>query len=219
MSDDTLDIDRYSRQRAEDYVRHHRKSPRTTLTTWRERQVLTTALRLAGSPDTVLDLPCGTGRFWPAIEAAGVRELIAADNSEGMLAQAALARLSPTLPTQLLRTSAFAIDLPDGCVPFVASMRFFHHLARAEDRLTALRELHRVTTDHVAISLWVDGNVQAWRRRLQPEPVVEAGYGKRRCIARMQWEAEVARAGFSVARRWSMWPGLTMWALYLLKKQ
>lgn len=215
---DRADKDHYTLHRADAYATHHQKSARTKLTTRRERALLSRALRRAGQPRVVLDLPCGTGRFWPAIAAAGTERLLAADNSEGMLEVARRFKVRPGFPEQLINTSLFAIDLPEASVDFVACMRFFHHLAYPEDRRAALAEIGRVTRQFAAISLWVDGNLGAWRRRGRRQPALERGYGKRICIPRRDIEADFAAAGFAVLAHYDVWPRLAMWRMYLLAK-
>lgn len=212
------DKDHYTLSRASAYETHHEKSARTKRTTDRERNLLVRALRRAGSPQVVLDLPCGTGRFWPAIVESGAQRLIAADNSDGMLAVAQGNALGPSFPEQLINTSLFAIDLPDESVDFFACMRFFHHLAHREDRLAVLAEIRRVTRRFAAISLWVDGNLGAWRRRGRRPPTLERGYGKRICLPRGEIERDFAAADFHVVDHFDVWPRLTMWRLYLLEK-
>lgn len=212
------DKDHYTHNRADAYATHHEKSARTKLTTRRERELLSRALRRAGNPQVLLDLPCGTGRFWPAIAAAGAKRLIAGDNSDGMLEVAGRNALGPDFPEQFINTSLFAIDLPDESVDFFACMRFFHHLAHTEDRLTALAEIKRVTRRFAAISLWVDGNLGAWRRRGRRPATLERGYGKRICLPRIEIERDFATAGFAVVEHFDVWPRLAMWRMYLLEK-
>lgn len=219
MESKSLDVDAYSKERAASYEAHHRKSSRTELTTSRERRLLSDALRAAGSPAKALDLPCGTGRFWPAFAAAGVRELLASDNSEGMLGIAGAAIPDAGIPVSLFRTSVFEIDLPAASVPVIACMRFFHHLSRSEDRLRALRELHRVSSRDVIVSLWTDGCLQSLlRSRRRKVSRQTAGYGKRICIEREVFETEIATSGFDIVSRRRVWPGLSMWTFYHLRK-
>jgi len=215
---DTDKKDHYAQNRAGAYAKHHDKNLRTRLTTYRERQLLGRSLALAGVPDVVLDLPCGTGRFWPAIADAGVTRLIAADNSESMLKVADRYRLRSDYPENLLQTSAFDINLADSSVDFIACMRFFHHLVHRQDRLDALAELNRVSRRFAAISLWVDGNLGAWRRRGMKSTKIERGYGRRVCVARSDIESDFGAAGFSVIEHFDVWPKITMWRLYLLEK-
>jgi ubiquinone/menaquinone biosynthesis C-methylase UbiE len=211
--------DHYSLNRAGEYDQHHKKSLRARLTSERELALLKQSLKIAGVPETVLDLPCGTGRFWPAIAEAGVKRLIAGDYSEGMLAVAQRNRLSDSFPEQLIRTSVFDIDLPDNSVDFIACMRFFHHLYHRPDRLSALAELQRVARGHVAVSLWVDGNLASWRRRGRKPAAPERGYGKRVCIDSDDIEADFATAGFTIRERMDVWPRISMWRMYLLEQR
>lgn len=211
------ETDHYSLARAHKYHAHHQASLRTRLTDWREQGCLTQALIDARSPATLLDLPCGTGRFWPAAAKAGVCSLIAADGSPGMLEVAAANRLSPSIPQQLLETSAFAIDLPDNCVDIAACLRFYHHLAMPEDRSRLLSELIRVSRQHLIISLWVDGNYAGNRRMRKPAKPPVSGYGPRICRHRGEVEAEFVDAGCRIIRHYDVWPGLYMWRFYLLE--
>lgn len=209
--------DHYTPDRARHYEEHHAKSLRNRLTTWRERACLYRALRDAGRPESALDLPCGTGRFWPVFARAGVRTLIAGDGSKGMLEVAETNRLGPALPQDLIETSAFDMALPDGCVDFAACLRFYHHLALPEDRRVLLAELKRVSRRYAAVSLWVDGNLAGNRRMRKPPPPDDAGYGRRRCRRRSEVEAEFAEAGLRIVARYDVWPFIYMWRLYLLE--
>jgi len=179
--------------------------------------VLSAALKHAGTGLTALDLPCGAGRFWPAFEHAGVTSLIAGDISEGMLEVAKGNRLSDTIPARLEMMSAFEIELPDNSVDFIACMRFLHHLSLAEDRLQTLSELRRVSRQYVAISLWSDGNLGAWRRSKKPPVEPKPGFGRRICRSRNDIEAEFRQAGFVIVDHFDVWPKLSMWRLYLLE--
>jgi hypothetical protein len=44
-------------------------------------------------------------------------------------------------------------------------MRLLHHIGLPEDRNTILKEFSRVTRGEILVSLWVDGNLQASRRK------------------------------------------------------
>lgn len=235
----------YSQERAASYDAHHAKSLRNRLTTWRERQCLREALSLGAPLGRLLDLPCGTGRFADALVGLDYNHLTIADNSPGMLARAVGAyeeRLvaddkATTMPGELSsqahashvesstsrfdarELSAFDIDLPDASVDFIACMRFFHHLAYAEDRERVLTEFRRVSSasSMVAITLWVDGNLGAWRRGRKAAAPLVRGFDRRRVINREQIEAEFAATGYNIVRHWDLWPGVTMWRQYLLQ--
>jgi SAM-dependent methyltransferase len=209
--------DAYTLRRAERYHSDHDRSLRARLTSYREKHGLYLALKDAGPLESALDLPCGTGRFWPPIQAAGIRRLIAGDISEGMLTVAASNRLSADLPAELLELSAFDVALPDKSVDIAVCMRFYHHLARPEDRVQLLTELSRVARRYIAVSLWVDGNFRSWKGRERFRSTGEAGYGKRICRPRGEVEAEFTQAGLRIAGHYDVWPLLDMWRLYLLE--
>jgi SAM-dependent methyltransferase len=213
----TSDSDPYGGGSAEKYDQHHRNRLRTRMTTRREIGVLRKALKIAGRCPTALDLPCGTGRFWPAFADAGVGDLIAADVSQGMLDVAQANRLSSTIPSRLECMSAFNIELPDNAVTFIACMRFLHHLSLATDREQVLSELRRVSSNFVAISLWVDGNLGARRRMRKTPPAPAQGFGRRICRPTAEVEREFQNAGFRIVQHFDVWPKLSMWRLYLLQ--
>lgn len=209
--------DHYSPDRAANYKAHHQRRLRNRLTNWREQQCLRRALTDAGRPSRLLDLPCGTGRFWTAAVSAGCETLIAADGSPAMLDEARGSAVNPRVPERLLETSAFAIDLPDNCVDAAVCLRFLHHLASAEDRRTVLKELIRVSRRHVIVSLWVDGNYAGNRRLRKPQRPAESGYGRRICRRRVEVAAEFESLGLNIIRHYDVWPAIYMWRFYLLE--
>ena len=212
-------LSHYSLDGAKHYAAHHDTSLRTRITTWRERALLATALRHIGGAESVLDVPCGTGRFWPVLFGSGAQEIIAADNSDGMLEVARAAWPGWADRLRLLNTSIFALDLPDGAVDVVSCMRFMHHLALPEDRARALSELRRVCRRYVIASLWVDGNLQSGRRlRHDARHPPTAGYGPRRCLPRAAFERECAAAGLAIETWFDVAPGWSMWRFYVLRK-
>lgn len=172
----------------------------------------------------MLDLPCGAGRFWPMLAEQPNRVILAADNSADMLN---IARASqPAHITEHVRTfqtSAFAIDLPDNSVDSIFCMRLLHHIEEPEHRLALLKEFHRTTRDSVIISLWVDGNYKAWRRkklekqRLQEDPCYKSA--NRFVISQKTVEQEFVQAGFSIQNHLDFIPGYSMWRVYVLRKK
>src|SRR3989344_4595606 len=94
------------------------------------------------------------------------RGVLAADNSVDMLDTACSAQ-NPEVVARVntFQTSAFDIDLGVNAVDCIFCIRLLHHIESSEHRLAILREFHRVSRDSVILSLWVDGNYKAWRRR------------------------------------------------------
>jgi SAM-dependent methyltransferase len=106
------------------------------------------------------------GPFLAVAGAKPSREIIGADNSASMLEVASKAQPADVVKrVRRLQTSAFEIDLPDNAVDSIFCMRLLHHIGDASHRMALLREFHRVSRDSVIISLWVDGNFKAWKRK------------------------------------------------------
>jgi len=215
--------EKYDRVHAQQYFDKHHESLSRRLSNWREQRLARQCLEDAGNPDTVLDLPCGAGRFWPMLAENIHRQIYAADNSGDML-QVALAHQPEHLAERVIpfRTSAFAIDMPDASVDNIFCMRLLHHVASPEHRLAILREFHRVTRDTVVVSLWVDGNYKSWRRKK-----LEAKRGKlsgdhanqnRFIVARKEIESEFHAADFEIINHRDFLMGYAMWRMYIIRK-
>ena len=157
---------KYDTTHCQAYFDKHQASASRRVSNYLEQRMANKALQLTTNVSSCLDLPCGTGRFWDRLFLSGVQDLIAADYSQDMLNLAARVRpLAQVKKTKLLKTSAFAIDLPDQSVDLLFCMRLLHHIGVPEDRSTILKEFSRVTRDEILVSLWVDGNLQASRRK------------------------------------------------------
>ena len=161
------------------------------LVSWRKRLLLRRALADAGDFGKILDLPCGDGKFWSAFRNVGVTSLLAAEVSKGMLDVASGNRLSAEFPAKLTLTSAFDIDLGDGSVDFAACIDFYQHLKGMEQQEKLLLEFARVSREYLALS-------------------VSAGP----CT-----EKKITQSGFNIEASYDLWPVLSSWRLYLLRKQ
>ena len=215
--------DKYDQAHAQQYLEKHQTGLARKLSDYRDQQLARRALSLAGEPNLVLDLPCGAGRFWSTLAKQPNRIILAADNSADMLNTALLGQ--PAHITERVRTfqtSAFAINLPDNAVDNIFCMRLLHHIEKAEHRLAMLREFHRTTRDTVIISLWVDGNYKAWRRRalekkrLRKDPRYTSQ--NRFVIPAKTAEQEFKQAGFTIQTHLDFIPCYSMWRVYVLRK-
>lgn len=206
----------YDTERASAYHRHHQKNLRTRISTARERQLTARAIARLPVTDTVLDLACGTGRFWPVIDRCATT-IVAVDNSEAMLHEA-LAHARPNPHRLAVCGSAFRLPFRDRSFDVVVCMRFLHHLAHSEDRVEALAEFRRVARHGAVVSLWTDGSRQA-RRRLQKQDIgsLPGGFGRRVCVERTTIERDFAVAGFHDPVGFDFAPGLSMWRVYALR--
>lgn len=190
---------------------------------WRDRQLARQALKVAGEPGLVLDLPSGAGRFWPVLAEHTNRVILAADPSQDALALGETRCDGQTLQRiKTFQTSALAIDLSDNAVDCIFSMRLFHHIASSDERSAVLREFHRVTRDTAIIALWVDGNIKSWRRKRLEHCRATDGQAlprnNRFVVGRGQIEAEFSDAGFDILSHHDVLPGYAMWRVYVLRK-
>ena len=74
----------------------------------------------------VVDLGCGTGRFYEMLAAELGARVIGLDPSEKMIDQAR--RKPATSPVVFGRASAHELPLPHGCVDLVFMSQIYHHL-------------------------------------------------------------------------------------------
>ncbi|QXI25412.1 class I SAM-dependent methyltransferase [Pseudomonas iranensis] len=212
--------EKYDDQHAQRYLRKHQQSLGRRLSHWRDEQVGRKALALAGDPGLVLDLPCGAGRFWPMLAEKPNRVIIGADNSESMIKTALQGQPAEVVKrVQPLHTSAFDIALPDNSVDSIFCMRLLHHIGEAEHRRVILREFERVTRDSVIVSLWVDGNFKAWKRKRAERDRPSHDYQNRFLIPAATIEKEFEQAGFRIQEQLDFIPLYAMWRVYVLRKR
>lgn len=215
--------EKYDKDHAREYFLKHQAGLARRLSHKRDEQLARRALALAGEPGLVLDLPCGAGRFWPLLAEKPNRVIIGADNSEAMI-ETACAAQPPEVVARVrpLQTSAFAIDLPDNAVNSIFCMRLFHHIGEAAHRKTILSEFQRVSRDSVILSLWVDGNFKAWRRKKlelrRSAKAEQDNYQNRFVLPAETVEEEFRAAGFRIQERLDFLPFYAMWRVYVLRK-
>ena len=174
------------------YAGKHERTLGRRLSNWRERRVVSAALRSLGPITTVLDVPSGTGRFLPALALFRLH-VITMDLSAEMLTQGR--RHYPRFRHQPLATVGSASDVPlaDESVDAVLCSRLLHHFARPEDRIGILRELARVCRVGVVVSFF-DAASLKHRRRLRRR-ARRGRPGNRHAVTRGQFAEEAGRAG------------------------
>lgn len=212
--------EKYDDQHAQRYLRKHKESLGRRLSHWRDEQLARKALAVAGDPGLVLDLPCGAGRFWPMLAEKPNRVIIGADNSESMIKTALQGQPADVVErVRPLHTSAFDIALPDNSVDSIFCMRLLHHIGESEHRQVILREFERVSRDSVIVSLWVDGNFKAWKRKRAERDRPSHDYQNRFLIPAATIEKEFEQAGFRIQEQLDFIPLYAMWRVYVLRKR
>jgi ubiquinone/menaquinone biosynthesis C-methylase UbiE len=211
---------RYDLDDAQQYFHKHRTGLFHRLTTWRERVIARKALALAGDPHVVLDLPCGTGRFWSVLAEKPERRILAADSSEEMLRVAGQMQPGDLVErVECFQCSAFETGLDDGSVDNIFCIRLLHHFVESSQRLAMLREFHRVTRDTVCISLWIDGNYKAYRRTKHEAKRSQENHHSRYVVKRRTVESEFRKAGFQIMGHFDFLKFYSMWRIYVLRKE
>ena len=220
MSENLEVSNRYDEKQAKLYFEKHRHGFWHRVSNWWEQHMAARAVAMAGEPESVLDLPCGAGRFWELLARVPDRQLVAADYSQDMV-DTALNFQSPHIAKRFktFQTSAFDIKLPDAAVDCIFCMRLLHHIAEGEARMKMFREFHRVSRNTVCISLWVDGNLQALRLRRSQRRRQNRQYYTRFLFDRSQIEPEFHQSGFEIMGYVDLLPGLSMWRTYVLKRR
>ena len=117
---------------------------------------------------------------------------------------------------ELMKTSAFAIDLPENVVDLVFCMRLMHHIGCSGDRIKILKEFARVSRGSSIVSLWVDGNLQSRRRRQLEKMRTGRKFQNRFVIPPEDFEADSVAAGHKIIGHFDMFPGISMWRTYVL---
>jgi ubiquinone/menaquinone biosynthesis C-methylase UbiE len=211
---------KYDDAHAQTYFEKHEHEFWRKLSNWRDHQIARKALRIAGNPQSVLDTPCGTGRFWDVLAEDPNRIIHASDYNQTMIDAGMLNRPKEiTSRIKSFQASAFDLPVPDCFVDNIFCIRFVHHLGKTEERETLLKEFHRVTKDTVIMSLWVDGNLKAKRRKAQDKDRLAAHpYQNRFVIPVKTIEAEFAANGFAVIERLDFIKYYHMWRTYVLRK-
>jgi SAM-dependent methyltransferase len=202
----------------EQYADKHKASLARRLNDAREQQLLRNCLAFIETPRSVIDIGCGPGRFWPVLAQSGADRLFGLDVSAAMLNYAK--HNSPD-GNRFLACAGSVTDLPlkDDSFDCVVAMRLLHHFGEADGRQRAISELRRVAASNVVVSLWVDGNYKAWRRRRLEERRPERDYANRHIFNRATLASEFQAAGLSIVRHFDLIPGYSQWRYYVLACQ
>ncbi|WP_448120107.1 class I SAM-dependent methyltransferase [Pseudomonas veronii] len=164
---------------------------RQRLAAWRDGRLVRNALKVAGEPGLILDLACGSGRFWPVLAEHVNRVILASDNSQDMLDHARTHHPAALLKrVKTFQGSAFSIGLSANAVDCIFCLELFRHVPSSEGRQALLQEFHRVSRDTVIVSV----------------------------ASRTPVEGEFCQAGFQVLNHQEFIPGSSVWRVYVLRK-
>ncbi|MDA1074484.1 MAG: methyltransferase domain-containing protein [Proteobacteria bacterium] len=200
----------------EQYATKHRETVFRRLNDHREKRLLAKSLAKIQPPDSLIDVGCGPGRFWPVLCKTPATTLCGLDVSHSMLA---FARDHQPDGGHFLTTSGSVTQLPfaDAAFDCVVAMRLLHHFGEVEERAQAISELRRIARRNVIVSLWVDGNYKAWRRQALEKRRSARSYQNRHVFKREVLHQEFTEAGLNVRHHLDLLPGYSQWRYYVLE--
>lgn len=203
--------DRYSYEYSKHYYNRHKRGGLKAISNKLEQRMAARALQMAGNPTSVMDLPCGAGRFWETLLTQGVQKIVGVDQAEGMIR--VCKEMTPAIQLKhidLLQGDAKHIPVPDKSIQTVFCMRLLHHIDIKSYRLEIYKEFQRVATDTVCISYWVDGNLKSAINLRRP-------HKNQNYMNQATLEAEFIEAGFEIIGHVDMLPFYSPWRTYVLK--
>lgn len=182
-----------------------------------EREVAAVREVLGSVPahDTVLDMPCGAGRFFPVLSEQ-FTSIIAADISPVLLGLAGEKAVELGMNVALACADAKATRFQDESVDCVFCNRLLHHLLTSDERLCVLREIHRISRRFAVVSFF------DYRRFLHCRVLIKRLQGRRRNYDQHpgfeEFGREIGDAGFILRQTVQVRPFWTAQKLLLLEK-
>ena len=163
----------------------------------REAAVVRKILKSLGKCETVLDLPCGAGRFLESLSAPD-RLVVEADVSDSMLALARKRGAVLGAAATFVQADAARLDFAANAFDAVFCNRLLHHLESASERLCILREFQRVTARHLIISFFDYRRFGFLRTLLKRLKKRRPDYQRQPSLR--EFSQELESAGFAVER-------------------
>lgn len=176
---------------AEGYDRRRFERPLQRVKHGRDVGLVRKLLERAGGVRTVLDLPCGTGRLFEPLQAAGYR-LLGADISPEMIAQ----RGGEDAQLGVVLADSESLPLKEGALDAVVSLRFLFHVREDAAREGILREMGRVANRAVVGQVRYRSTLKHLGRWLRSRVGLSRKY--RPSQGHREIEAELARAGLEL---------------------
>jgi SAM-dependent methyltransferase len=189
-----------SSQVADDYDFHRFSSPERQKRNVRKWAAIRKALSLTSGVKTILDLPCGTGRFTGGLAREGY-EVIGSDISLEMLQKAARVDVGKSPDGKqlavrgYLQANAEKLPLRDDSLDCVVCIRFMMHVDPAT-RVRMLREFRRVSRRWAI----VDYRHKYTFRYVLSHTFGKLGFGRTPLsrVSRKDLEQEFRDAGFAI---------------------
>ena len=145
------------------YKQQRYRSLDQALVDWREQRILTailTSCQLQGG--TLLDVPCGYGRFTALFARLGIK----ATGADAWYDMAHVARQEqgPPAHTRWLQADLAHLPFADSAFDCALSIRLLHHRFTQDERIQMVRELGRVARRYVVFSFYHHASLHAVTR-------------------------------------------------------
>ena len=167
----------------------------TPLARWKHRrdeELVLALLARSGPHASVLDLPCGTGRLFPALARAAPL-VLGADLALEMMQAGRAARPEARVP--LFQADALRLPLAAQSVDALVSLRFLFHFEPAE-RVAMLAEFARVARRAVIVQVRLAASAKHLARGLRARVGLARRF--RPAQGRAELTAELAAAGLEL---------------------
>lgn len=181
------------------YKQQRYRSVDQALVHWREQRLLTallTSCQLQGG--SLLDVPCGYGRFTALFARLGIKAT-GADIWYDM-AQLARQHQAPLGRERWLQADIFRLPFVDGAFDGVLSIRLLHHRFTQDERLQIVRELGRVARRYVILSFYHSTALHTLARHWR------GTRGRLSMLTTAQFEALVQASGLQLRRQVALCP-------------
>ncbi len=161
---------------------------------------------------TLLDIPCGFGRFSPLFLAHKIK-LTSADLSCAMVSRTR-ENLS-CIPGEKDFLVASVKDLPfkDGSFDITFTARLLHHNFTADDRIKILKELKRISKRYVIVTMYRENFFHKLTRRLRRLKRIII------MLPDMEMEREINASGLRIVEKRIMMPLFHSQVFLLLEKE
>ena len=143
-----------TRENVRDYQRQRYRSLDQALVNWREQHIveaLLTTCQIQGG--TLLDVPCGYGRFTALFARLGI--IATGVDVSGDMVRLAREDQVPSGRGRWLHADIFALPFADATFDRTLSIRLLHHRFSNDERVRMLRELARVSRRFVLLSFYL----------------------------------------------------------------
>jgi ubiquinone/menaquinone biosynthesis C-methylase UbiE len=179
---------------AEQYAARFERGSRARIDRREQRAVRTIFSELTDC-HSVLDVPCGAGRFAKTL-AEGGRRVLGADSAMEILLHAQKRAVRLGVRAGFIHGDASRLPLPQDAVDAVFCNRLLHHITKPEERSVILRELRRVSRRYVVVSFFDYQGFGTVRRMLKSLKGSKPKYAGQ--PTREQFEREAGACGLRV---------------------